>query len=76
VNERIKQLAEQARLHAQTVNADLDPKGWMDEYHKKFAELIVRECLDIVNRHEYSYHEADPLWETAQLIKEHFGVAE
>jgi hypothetical protein len=42
----------------------------------KFAELIVRECLDIVNRHEYSYHEADPLWETAQLIKERFGVEE
>ena len=41
---------------------------------EKFAELIVRECLDIVNRHEYSYHEADPLWETAQLIKQHFGV--
>jgi hypothetical protein len=34
----------------------------------------VQECIDIVNRHEYSYHEADPLWETAQLIKEHFGV--
>jgi hypothetical protein len=42
----------------------------------KFAELIVRECIDIVNRKEYSYHEADPLWETAQLIKEHFGVEE
>jgi len=41
---------------------------------EKFAKLIVRECLDIVNRKEYSYHEADPLWETAQLIKEHFGV--
>jgi hypothetical protein len=41
----------------------------------KFAELIVRECLKIVNRKEYSYHEADPLWETAQLIKEHFGVS-
>jgi hypothetical protein len=76
MNERIRELYEQARLHAQTVNADLDPQGWMDEYHKKFAELIVQECLDIVNRHEYSYHEADPLWETAQLIKEHFGVAE
>jgi len=76
MNERIRELYEQARLHAQTVNADLDPQGWMDEYHKKFAELIVQECLDIVNRHEYSYHEADPLWETAQLIKERFGVAE
>jgi len=41
---------------------------------KRFAELIVRECLAIVNRHEYSYHEADPLWETAQLIKQHFGI--
>ena len=41
---------------------------------QKFAELIVKECLDIVNRVEYSYHEADPLWETSQLIKEHFGV--
>ena len=41
----------------------------------KFAELIVRECLKIVNRKEYSYHEADPLWETAQLIREHFGVS-
>ena len=41
---------------------------------EEFAELIVRECLDIVNRKEYSYHEADPLWETAQLIKERFGV--
>jgi hypothetical protein len=40
------------------------------------VELIVRECLGIVNRYEYSYHEADPLWETAQLIKEHFGVEE
>jgi hypothetical protein len=48
----------------------------VEEHMEKFAELIVRECLDIVNRHEYSYHEADPLWETAQLIKERFGVAE
>jgi len=46
------------------------------EWETKFAELIVKECLGIVNRHEYSYHEADPLWETAQLIKEHFGVTE
>ena len=48
----------------------------IDEHFEieKFAELIVRECLEIVNRKEYSYHEADPLWETAQLIKQHFGV--
>jgi hypothetical protein len=45
-----------------------------EEFIERFAQLIVKECLSIVNRHEYSYHEADPLWETAQLIKERFGV--
>ena len=64
MNERIQELAVQAGFYA---NPDV-------EKFEKFAELIVRECLDIVNRKEYSYHEADPLWETAQLIKERFGV--
>jgi len=66
VNERIRQLLSQAGVHYEVL-----PK---DTVYEKFAELIVQECLDIVNRHEYSYHEADPLWETAQLIKERFGV--
>jgi hypothetical protein len=67
MNERIKELAEQAEFSER----DLHIQG---DNFQRFAELIVQECLDIVNRHEYSYHEADPLWETAQLIKEHFGV--
>jgi hypothetical protein len=67
VNERIRLLAEQAEFSER----DLQIQG---DNFQRFAELIVQECLDIVNRHEYSYHEADPLWETAQLIKEHFGV--
>jgi hypothetical protein len=66
VNERIRLLLSQAGVHYEVL-----PK---DTIYEKFAELIVKECLDIVNRHEYSYHEADPLWETAQLIKERFGV--
>jgi hypothetical protein len=68
VNERIRQLLSQAGVHYEVL-----PK---DTAYEKFAELIVRECIDIVNRHEYSYHEADPLWETAQLIKERFGIEE
>ena len=68
MNERIRQLLSQAGVHYEVL-----PK---DTVYEKFAELIVRECIDIVNRHEYSYHEADPLWETAQLIKERFGVEE
>ena len=66
MNERIDELWQEAVDTTWTDNSK--------SAHEKFAELIVRECLDIVNRKEYSYHEADPLWETAQLIKQHFGV--
>ena len=70
MNERIRELAEQCYQIE-------DPRGRFPKEvfnQEKFAELIVRECLEIVNRKEYSYHGADPLWETAELIKEHFGV--
>ena len=78
MNERIQKLTVQAEEWVCKNYPDAMDDN--DEFHAqtmaKFAELIVRECLDIVNRKEYSYHEADPLWETAQLIKEHFGVEE
>lgn len=68
MNERIIEMAKQCGYWSgQTIEMN-------DVGIAKFAKLIVQECLDIVNRHEYSYHEADPLWETAQLIKERFGV--
>jgi hypothetical protein len=72
MNERIKELLARPGLERLTDWASIGPvqRAALEE----FAQLIVRECLGIVNRHEYSYHEADPLWETAQLIKEHFGV--
>ena len=73
MNERIEQLLEQARAECFRFGSKPATTVGYDEL-EKYAELIVRECLDIVNRHEYSYHEADPLWETAQLIKERFGV--
>jgi len=69
MNKRIREIAEEAEFS----EVDLHIQG---DNFQRFAELIVQECLDIVNRHEYSYHEADPLWETAQLIKERFGVEE
>ena len=86
MNERIKQLAEQAGMNIKTNISGVGLVFGTFEGYKtshvsveelqKFSELIVKACLDIVNRKEYSYHEADPLWETAQLIKEHFGVEE
>ena len=72
MNERLKQLAIEAKLIAPEYNGFDHTRLSISQ--QRFAELIVRECLDIVNRKEYSYHEADPLWETSQLIKEHFGV--
>jgi hypothetical protein len=45
MNERIRELYEQARLQAKSIDADIDPKGWMDLYHQKFAELLVKECM-------------------------------
>ena len=64
MNERIKELAEQAGF------------GWDDKYHwyvgneqmKKFAELIVRECADIasINAHQYQT--------PGTYVLKHFGV--
>jgi len=50
VNERIKLLAEQAGI---TTNLDTeyfekDINKWVDYYSKKFAELIVEECANLV----------------------------
>ena len=72
MNPRIKELLASPGLERLNDWASIGPvqRAALDE----FAELIIVKCLGIVNRKEYSYHEADPLWETAQLIKEHFGV--
>jgi len=74
MNERILKIAQETDVWCD--QRYLGEDSYNIEWETKFAELIVQECLGIVNRHEYSYHEADPLWETAQLIKEHFGVEE
>jgi hypothetical protein len=45
--------------------------------YKKFAELIVRECLKIVEPDQTSGDEwCVTLDETAQSIRQHFGVEE
>ncbi len=48
MNERIRELAEQAGI---TTNLDTDffekdPNKWVDHFAEKFAELIVRNCID------------------------------
>ena len=63
MNERIKELMDQAGIDVEAVeNLGEMPTAL------KFAELIVRECIDIV----------DAQWEPVlvEKIKEHFGVEE
>ena len=77
MNERIRELYEQARLHAKSIDADIDPKGWMDEYHRKFAELIVQRTLDIVEAHTeiFQSDEARAMVEhIKQSVKTDLGV--
>jgi virulence-associated protein VagC len=71
MNERIEKLISEA-IKAIPDHVDFDlPK----EFTEKFAELIVRECLKIVEPTEDSGDEwCVTLKGTAQEIKEHFGV--
>ena len=71
MNERIQELYEQARLSAKSIDADIDPKGWMDLYHQKFAELIVRECMDVVDPGQ---NQVIARYQARQWLAEHFGV--
>jgi hypothetical protein len=57
MNKQILEYAEQARLHAKSVfpNSIDDPTGWNYEYHKKFAELIVQECMTMCDNVSADY---------------------
>jgi hypothetical protein len=75
MNERIRELYEQARLQAESIDADIDPKGWMDLYHQKFAESIVKECAQVADAERPSLLGCGYITKTTGMrIKEHFGV--
>jgi hypothetical protein len=78
MNERIRLLAEQAGEYATTrhpvsnitlsVNSDL--------FEQKFAELIVRECMDVAYDNTPNSEECEYKRLIHNKIKEHFGVEE
>ena len=80
MNERIKELAEQARKHASEYVEDEVEM----QFHKKFAELIVRECAKKIQIHktriqanaEYMRGHNDACDDAVSIIKKHFGVEE
>ena len=62
MNERIKQLAEQAGA----IFTDCHAASLLDDEIEKFAELIVGECMSNLYLHGYD--------DARQQIKQHFGV--
>ena len=73
MNERIKKLAKKSGA---TLNEGFDGnKAFVygitmsPKELEKFAELIVRECANIADKHT-----RDGDWDIAKLIKRHFGI--
>jgi hypothetical protein len=76
MNERIKELSKQACITIVPEPFDDASRAWNDTM-EKFAELIVRECCDVLQtetiRHDgYGYNQGA----LHKKIKEHFGVEE
>jgi hypothetical protein len=84
MNERIRELAEQADDYERKLGKGIGPTR--DE---KFAELIVRECLEemrytVLDTQElrrdrstdYQVGWEDGMFDAGEMIKQHFGVEE
>ena len=79
MNERIRELAEQAEIYAgEQIDEGADYNQYPRYYTEKFAELIVQECAqvsedDITDGDACCTNTADRI---ARQIKKHFGVEE
>jgi hypothetical protein len=77
MNERIVKLISEADAHARSIADKYSPDSgevsylWEDAFRKKFAELIVQECVDFTNTYNVNGKSI-----VGQVIKEHFGVEE
>ena len=94
MNKRIQELAEQAREFAdiqynkQTRATFYTNKSVEEFFREKFAELIVRECISIVDEQKECLHEEQKYWhdrdygyemavnDASKGIKQFFGVEE
>jgi hypothetical protein len=77
MNERIRALADQCRIETYGVNGELLEFGFNEE---KFAELIVRECVQSIERTIETSCEFDSEKMGCEFaitdLKKHFGVEE
>ena len=85
MNERIRELAEQALRNVESSNSYAN---WVFD-KEKFAQLIVRECVEqlrytVLDTQElrrnkstdYQVGWEDGMFDAEEMIKEHFGVEE
>ena len=71
MNDRIRELAEQADLYARSDNSSMLFENYQKRYTEKFAELIVRECSQMV----HNSHPDDLPFVGGKMLT-HFGVEE
>jgi hypothetical protein len=72
MNERIEELAEQARVKS---HWSIDEARYLVNYlnEEKFAELIVKECAEIADNADATREK----WQSiGKFVREHFGVEE
>ena len=71
MNERIRELSEQAEKYADD-NFRGEPT-WSEAFESKFAELIVQECIEWCDAHATINGTAQQVRDS---IKQHFGIEE
>jgi hypothetical protein len=80
MNERIKELKQQAKDHADHLDKIGVDTSMEDIFNQKFAELIVQECMSTVLKESKWYWDKDEfessnaIQNAARRVKEHFGV--
>ena len=77
MNERIKELAEQAMTYV-THNPKANKINSGDMFDEKFAELIVRECVQVCADRGTHHDGLYSAWadDCSKRIGKHFGVEE
>lgn len=83
MNKQLKALAESAfePINAMASEGIADrhtfEQAWFQEYNQRFAELIVQECVDVVEGGRFLHEQAPTALfakECSNAIKRHFGV--
>jgi hypothetical protein len=77
MNQRIQQLAEQARVLSDQFQEQWKAGPSTEEFfQEKFAQLIVAECAQVIFETPVEYTETDAMHRIRDRVKQHFGVEE